>query len=204
MTPPLPRLLLVTHRHLVPDLAQAVGRALEGAPPGTAAVLLREKDLSGGPLLDLACRIGSLARAAGAPWLVSDRADVAAAAGAAGVHLPERGLAPTDARRLLGAGAIVGRSVHWCPEETGTAGADYLLFGPVFPTPGKTAVGPEALAEVTARSPLPVYAVGGITPERVPEVLAAGAAGVACIRAVFGARDPAAATEALLARLDVG
>jgi thiamine-phosphate pyrophosphorylase len=104
---------------------------------------------------------------------VSERADVAAAVGA-GVHLPERGLAVADARRLVG---LVGASIH-APRETG---ADYAMLGPIFETPGK---GPP-LGVSALRGPGVIFAVGGIDgPERARACVDAGAHGVAVIRAV--------------------
>ena len=106
------RLLLVTDRRLSGDLPGAVARALSGAPPGEVGVILREKDLPGRPLLALARRLREVTAGHQAPLLVADRADVARAAGADGVHLPARGLPPVDARRLLGPEAWITHSVH--------------------------------------------------------------------------------------------
>jgi thiamine-phosphate diphosphorylase len=123
------------------------------------------------------------------PLLVSDRVDVALAAGAAGVNLPEAGLAVADARSLLGAERLVGRSVHSVEgaAEAAAAGADFLLLGPVFPTPthpGHPGLGLETLAAaVTAAGPgVAVLAVGGVDRERAGACREAGAAGFAAIR----------------------
>jgi thiamine-phosphate pyrophosphorylase len=193
------RLYLVTDRHMVPDPVSAVRAALSGLPPGVAAVQLREKDLSAAALLELACRLLPICKAAAAPLLVNDRLDVARAALADGVHLPSRGLPVAQARALLGPGRIVGISCH-APGEIAAAhrdGADFALFGPVWDSPGKTARGVAALAEAVRASPLPVLAIGGVTAETAPRAMEAGAAGVACIRAVLAARDPAAAAREL-------
>jgi thiamine-phosphate pyrophosphorylase len=121
------------------------------------------------------------------PVLVSDRLDLALAAGAAGVNLPEVGLAVGDARALLGPGPLVGRSVHSLPgiDEAAAGGADFVLLGPIFPTPTHPAsrgLGIELLAAGAARSPIPVLAIGGVDRERAERCLAAGAAGYAAIR----------------------
>lgn len=121
------------------------------------------------------------------PVLVNDRCDVALAAGAAGVHLPESGLPVAAARRLLGAGRLVGRSVHSleAARAAQAEGADYVLWGPVFATPthpGRPPLGLEALRRLCAAVNLPVLAVGGVTGERARECREAGAAGFAGIR----------------------
>lgn len=121
------------------------------------------------------------------PVLVSDRVDLALAAGAAGVNLPEAGLAVADARALLGPGPLVGRSVH-SPEgaaAAAAAGADFLLLGPVFATPthpDEPGLGLPLLARVATASPVPVLAIGGVDRERAELCLVAGAAGYAAVR----------------------
>jgi len=134
----------------------------------------------------------SLCRAAVRPAtvLVNARLDVALAAGAEGAHLPADEVSIAALRHRCGAKPILGRSTHR-PEEVERAsldGADYVTFGPIFATPGKTPVGLDALAEAVAAG-LPVLALGGVFPERFAEVAARGAVGVAGIR-MF--RDPAA------------
>jgi thiamine-phosphate pyrophosphorylase len=193
------RLYLITDRRLVPDLAYPVRAALSALPPGTAAVQLREKDLPAARLLELARRLVPICKAASAPLLVNDRVDVALASGADGVHLPARGLPVAQARELLGPGKLVGVSCH-APAEIAFAhagGADFALFGPVWDSPGKTARGLAALEDAVRASPLPVLAIGGITNETARLAMDAGASGVACIRAVLGAPDPAAAAREL-------
>jgi thiamine-phosphate diphosphorylase len=121
------------------------------------------------------------------PVVVSARIDVALAAGAAGVHLPERDLPPAAARHLLG-GALLGRSVHSLAGARAAAeeGADYVVYGPVFVTRShseRTPVGLDALARLAAAVPIPVLAIGGVDRERAAECLTAGAAGYAAISA---------------------
>jgi thiamine-phosphate pyrophosphorylase len=193
------RLYLVTDRRLVPDLPAAVHEALSAIPPGSAAVQLREKDLAARELLELLRRLVPICRAAGAPLLVNDRADLARLSGADGVHLPSRGLPVAQARALLPPGALLGVSCHSEAEIASghREGADFAVFGPVWDSPGKPARGLAALASATRAAPLPVFAIGGVTAERAPRIIEAGARGVACIRAVFGAADPAAAAREL-------
>ena len=122
------------------------------------------------------------------PVVLSSRADVALAVGAAGVHLPEADIPVAGARRLLGAGRLVGRSVHSpaAAVEAAGAGADYLVFGPVYETashPGIPAAGLDALREVCRAVPVPVLAIGGVDFDRAEECVRAGAAGFAGIGA---------------------
>ena len=192
------RLILVTDRRATDrDLLEVVEAAL-GA--GLPAVQLREKDLPGRPLLALAERLRAATARTGALLFVNDRIDVALAAGADGVQLGTGSVPVEVARRLLPPGALVGVSTH-APGEAATA-ADFGLFGPVWETPSKAgAQGAARLGDAVRAAAIPVLAIGGVTAERVPAVRAAGAAGVAVIRAILAAPDPGAATRALLAAL---
>ncbi len=189
------RIYLVTDRRAISDLPGAVAAALSVLPIGTAAVQLREKDLSPAELLELARTLLPLCRSAKAPLLVNSRLEVVKAARADGVHLPADGPPVGDARRHLGPGALIGRSCHSKEEVARAAqeGADFAVFGPVWETPGKKAQGMTALHEATQAASLPVFAIGGVTPARAKRALNAGAYGVACIRNILGAENPAAA-----------
>jgi thiamine-phosphate pyrophosphorylase len=197
------RLYLVTDRHATR------GRPLPGLietclDAGLRAVQLREKDLVGGALLALARELRRLTARHEARLLVNDRVDVALAVEADGVHLPGGGLPPDVARRLLGTGRLLGVSTHSPAEAAaaGSGGADFAVFGPVYDTPSKrpygAPLGLDALADACRRARVPVLAIGGVTAACVPEVRAAGAAGVAVIRALLEAEDPARATKELL------
>ncbi len=198
----LPVVHLITDRALEPDPAARAAAALAGIPPGRVAVHLREKDLGGAALLSLARALAAACHARGQLLLVNDRLDVALAAGADGVHLPSSGVPPRDARRLVGDAAIVGVSCHSADDvrRARDGGASYATFGPVYETPSKRRYGPPpgiAALREAARLGLPLVALGGVAPERVAEARAAGAAGVAAIRAWLEAADPAAAVRAL-------
>jgi thiamine-phosphate pyrophosphorylase len=197
-----PLVHLITDRRLAPDLAARAGAALEGLPPGTCAVHLREKDLGGRALLDLARALALACRARGQLLLVNDRLDVALAAGADGVHLPSAGVPPADARRLLGPGALVGVSCHSADDvrRARDGGASFATFSPLFDTPSKRAFGPPLGLEplrAAAALGVPLVGLGGIDAARAAEVRAAGAAGVAAIRAWLSGPDPAATVRAL-------
>lgn len=194
------RLYLITDRRLVADLPRAIDRALSGVPRGGAAVQLREKDLGARALLELAHRAAEVCERHGAPLLVNDRIDVAIASGADGVHLAGGSVGATDVRALM-PGAIVGASCHTEADLAARAGADFALFSPVFPSPGKgPAVGLDALREA-ARAGVPVFALGGVDASNAAACAAAGAHGVAAIRSWLAADDPAAACEALYAEV---
>ncbi|HEY8022818.1 MAG TPA: thiamine phosphate synthase [Thermoanaerobaculia bacterium] len=162
--------------------------ALGGA--GVEAVQIREKALDDRALYDLVHRSRALLPA-GVRLLVNGRLDVALAAGADGAHLPAGGVPLAALRRRFGPGVLLGRSTHR-PEEVEAArrdGADYVTFGPVYPTPSKQRFGAppglHGLADAVSRisgAEMPVYALGGVTLERLAEVASAGARGAAGIR----------------------
>ena len=140
--------------------------------------------------------------ACGGLLLVNDRADVAAAGLAHGVHLGTRSLRPDQVRPFVGERVLIGFSAHGGAEIEAAArqGADYVSLSPVWPTsskPGAAALGPELARRLTAAAPLPVVWLGGIDAARVPEC--AAAAGIAVVSAVCAADDPTAAAAALVA-----
>jgi thiamine-phosphate pyrophosphorylase len=201
-------LYLITDRRQVhggKGLVEAVGRALDG---GVRAVQLREKDLTAAELYPLARELRELTRSFEARLLINDRVDLALAVEADGVHLGGHSLPVSVVRRLLGPDKLLGVSTHRCEEilASARAGADFVTFGPVWYTPSKAAFGEpaglEKLRQACAASPLPVFALGGVTAERIPEVLAAGAAGAGVISALLSDSDPADAAADLLFRLN--
>ena len=194
---------LITDRRLAPDLVARAEAALRGLPPGAAALHLREKDLGGRALLALARALRDACAVAGQRFLVNDRLDVALACGADGVHLPSAGVPPVDARRLLGPRALIGVSCHSEADvlRAREGGASYATFGPILDTPSKRAYGaPVGLDALRAavRLGLPLVALGGVDARSAPLARAAGAHGVAAIRAWLLGTDPAAAVRALL------
>ncbi len=173
----------------------AVTRALDAGLP---AVQLREKDLPGRPLLELADALRRATARTGALFFVNDRVDVALAVGADGVHLGEGSMPAEAVRGLVPPGTAIGVSTHAAGAVP--AEADFAFFGPVWETPAKTgAQGVDRLRAAIAASPVPVLAIGGVDWKRAGEARAAGAAGVAVIRAILSANDPALATRELLA-----
>ncbi|MEX2270885.1 MAG: thiamine phosphate synthase [Vicinamibacterales bacterium] len=184
-----PRVLLVTDsRRLVPGAAidarlHALERqAREAFAAGVDAVQIRERDLDGAALFDLTRAIAALGRV-----VVTDRVDVAVAAGASGVHLRADGPEPARVRPLLAPGMTLSRAVHDAAEAArfgGDAALDWLIAGPAFETeskPGRAPLGPDGVRTIARASRLPVVAIGGVTPANARDLLAAGAAGVAAI-----------------------
>lgn len=142
---------------------------------------LREKDLSSGDLLRLGHQVAEVTRNAGAQLFINDRVDIALAVGADGVHLRTSSFSPEEARDFA-RDLIIGASVHNAGEAFDKQKADFLLFGPVFQTPGKPEKGLDELRTITSEVDCPVYAVGGITPDNADACFDAGAFGVAAIR----------------------
>jgi thiamine-phosphate pyrophosphorylase len=199
------QLHLITDRKRSPgDLVAAVRRALQG---GVDWVQVREKTAPAADVYVLAREVSGICRAAGAGLLINDRIDVALAVGAAGVHLARKSLPPEVARGLLASGQLLGCSVHSLEEAVGAvrAGADYVTFGNVFATGSHSGFPPKGLAtleRVVEVVEVPVLAVGGITADNLPGVLATGCAGVAVIGAILAAPDPAEAAAAFRIVLD--
>jgi thiamine-phosphate pyrophosphorylase len=152
-------------------------------------VQLREKNLTTRTLYELVARSVEITRGTETRLLINDRADVAKAAGAAGVHLAVQSLEAEVIRRAFDPSFLIGVSAHSFAEAQAArdGGADFAVFGPVFDTPSKRSYGAplglEALREAAQKlSPFPLLALGGITNENAPETLRAGASGVAAIR----------------------
>jgi thiamine-phosphate pyrophosphorylase len=201
------RLYLVTDRSLRPD-GDLVAVVRDCLAAGLPAVQVREKDLAAAALAALCRSLLPLTRAAGARLVVNDRADVALAVGADGVQRTGTSLPVADLRAVAGGRLLIVASVHAEDEAVAAAeaGADWIVFGPVHDTPSKRRYGPPqglARLERVARAvPVPVIAIGGITPARVADVMAAGARGVAVISAILAAPSPADATRRFLEALD--
>ena len=179
-------------------------RAAAAAFGGATMIQLRLKEESARSLVEIARTIRVMVP--DVPLVVNDRADVALAAGAAGVHVAVDDLAPALLRGIVPPGFIIGASVGSDDEVARAAGADYVGIGPVYGTGSKpdagAAIGAARFGELATRCALPAVAIGGITSERVAEVMAAGASGVAVISALFGASDPTQAARAIRSALD--
>lgn len=197
----LARLLLITDRTLMqPTFEVALLSALRG---GARLVHLREKDIAPREVLSLVYKAQRLAEVYGAKLLVNARADIARAAHLEGVHLPENDLSPRDARSTLGQHALCGVSTHSLEtaQRAAQEGADYIVFGPIFPTrshPESQGCGLEMLSAVANEVKIPVFAIGGIDANNARDCRHAGAHGVAVIRAVWQSDHVEAAVRQLV------
>lgn len=197
---------------LVPDAVagadgfRAAARRLRAAGRDRLALHLRLREATDRRLHALAAALAGEAREAGGWCVVNGRPDVALAAGARGAQLGAGALPVAEARRAVGDRVALGASVHG-PRAARRAvadGANFLLLGTIFPSashPGRPGAGPARVA-ASRDAGAPILAVGGVTPERVPAVLGAGAHGVAVLSGVWSADRPAAAAGRYLAALD--
>jgi thiamine-phosphate pyrophosphorylase len=189
---PLPRLMVVSsgkehlsHSGLPLKQAEIIARSAQ-----PVIFQLREKSLATNALLQLCLSIVPLFNNGESILAINERFDVALAAGAGGVHLPESSC-PADAVRKAARGLLAGQSAHseTAALNTASAGLDYLLFGPVFHTPSKELFGPpqglDRLKNICSKIRIPVFAVGGITPDKVPACIENGAYGVAALAPFF-------------------
>lgn len=185
---------LITDRHQIRSgsLADVCRAALHA---GVRAIQVREKDLPTRSLLTIARELLELTTRAGAHLIINDRIDLALVLGTREVHLPVRSASPAIARRLLGDRALIASSAHSADEaiRAEDAGADFVVLGPIFETPTKRAFGPpiglKELQRARKGCRIPLFGIGGITPERVSEVRSAGAHGVAVVSSVMSAVD---------------
>jgi thiamine-phosphate pyrophosphorylase len=174
---------------------------------GVDVVQLRDKELEARPLIARARLAAVVCREYGVPFVLNDRPDLALEVGADGVHVGQDDAPVSLARRILGPGAIVGLSTH---SETDLAGAlsedvSYLSAGPVEPTPtkpGRTGTGLGYVTLASARSSVPVFVTGGVTPERIPALVAAGIRHFVVVRYLTEAPDARRAARALREAID--
>jgi thiamine-phosphate pyrophosphorylase len=187
-----------------PHLAEFVAACIAG---GVDVVQLREKHLEARALLKRARLVGDVCRSLGVPFVLNDRPDLALEAGADGVHVGQDDAPVSLARRILGPDAIVGLSTHGADDLAAAASEDvtYISAGPVEPTPtkpGRPGTGLGYATVASKRSPVPVFVTGGVTPERVPVLAAAGVRHFVVVRFLTEAPDAAAAARALRDAID--
>jgi thiamine-phosphate pyrophosphorylase len=195
--------------YVAPENAEPVTRALLAG--GADFLQLRAKGRPTEEIERLARILLPLCREAGVPFIVNDHPAIAAAVGADGVHIGQDDGSLAAVREIVGAGMTVGRSTH-SPEQARAAlaeGFDYIGFGPLFPTPtklGRPGIGLENIPAVQAEvgGKIPVFCIGGIKRENLPEVLAAGARNVVIVSDLLTAPDVAAAVRAVKSRLAGG
>lgn len=188
------RLLLVTDRHQIHgrSLLTVLSQAIQA---GVQAIQLRERDLSTGELLSLAGEIQAMVTPGAVSLVINDRVDLAMALGLDGVHLRADSLPSHSVRQIIGPHRLIGVSTHSAEDvrRASQGCADYVVLGPIFDTPSKRSFGSplglDLLADVCRNSSIPIFAIGGITCERVREVRQAGAHGVAVIGALLTRND---------------
>jgi thiamine-phosphate pyrophosphorylase len=201
--------------YLITDRTQTKGRDLlwvleQALDAGVKAIQLREKDLGGRDLFSLAEKLSKLCQSYRSALFINERIDIALAVAAAGVQLGTGSVPVPIARKLLGAHKMIGVSTHFLDEamEAQEGGADFVLFGPVYLTPSKTAYGaPQGLnrlKEIVEKISLPVYAIGGVKLDYIPDLRRVGVFGIALISAIIGSDSPKAATNELLRAMASG
>ena len=199
-----------TRLHLLTDAREgrdALGIVAAAVGAGARVVQVRRKGCTDRELYEFAARVVGVCDEGGASCIVNDRVDIALAVGAAGTHLGADDLPVEAARRVGGRGHLVGGTARDPARaaELVAAGADYLGVGPAYATSTKEGLpgplGAGGVAAVACAVDVPVIAIAGVTVDRVPELHAAGAHGVAVVAAVSGAADPGEATRALLRAL---
>ena len=175
-----------------PDLDAFIGACIAG---GVDVVQLRDKHLDAGPLTLRAALARRVCRDLGVPFIMNDRPDIALDVEADGVHVGQDDVTPALCRRILGNEAIVGLSTH-APHELDAAGAepvDYVSVGPVSATPtkpGRPGTGTDYVRYAADRAVRPWFITGGVAPDRIPELVAAGAERFVVVRLLTEATDP--------------
>ena len=201
----IPTLLLITDPDQPGGPVAPMLEALSAVAPGKVALQLRAKNTPDGQLLRWAKELRRASERAGALLLINGRVDIALASGADGVHLPEQGVAPNEARALLGRGALIGASRHDARglDLAEKEGADYATLSPIGRVPGKTPpLGVDGFKTVLSDRALPVLALGGIQEPDVALLLRAGAHGIALRNTVRADRNPAEQVRRWLHLLD--
>jgi len=194
--------LITSGRQTLAETLQVAAAAARG---GVDYLHIREKQRSARELLEWVEALSQLFPRE--RILVNDRLDVALAASCAGVHLAYHSLPPQLAKKLLAPQYLLGQSVHSLEEaeQAERAGVSYVLYGHVYESgskPGLAPRGTQELRQIAKRLRIPLIAIGGIKPEHVPELLAAGCAGIAVLSGIAAAADPQAAARAYRHALD--
>lgn len=202
----MPRLYVILDAAMLTQPAGETAKKLIDA--GVQLLQYRDKKAVAREFWSKSREIAEVARKAGCSFFVNDRPDIAYLAGANGVHVGQEDLDAEQARAVVGPERWVGVSTHNLKqfEEAAATSADYIAVGPIFPTSSKVnpdpVVGTELLSRVRSLTRKPIVAIGGITLERAPEVLQAGADSVAVISDILQAKDPTAKTREYIQRLE--
>jgi thiamine-phosphate pyrophosphorylase len=179
---------------------------------GAGVIQLRDRSLSDDELVAAAGRFRAVADEHDALFILNDRPDLVEACGADGVHVGQEDASPAEARATMRSGALLGLSTHSreqiaAAHALGDGGPDYISVGPVWETPtkpGRPAAGLELVETAAGIARLPWFAIGGIDPDNVGEVIAAGARRIVVVRAIRDADDPAAVARTLREAIEAG
>jgi len=191
---------------VLPERAEETAGQLLTA--GVRILQLRAKGLGSGDFLRLACRIRGLAQESGAIFIVNDRADIAVASGADGLHLGQSDIPVEDARRLLGRDKLIGISTHSLEQarHANETAADYVSFGPVFATTTKAGAGPclgiALLREARGVVEKPLVAIGGIRAGNLSDVMGCGVDAVAVISYILKSPRPGEKAKEIISVMD--
>ena len=202
----MPRLYVILDAGMLTGPARDIAKKLIEA--GIRILQYRDKKAAARDLWSTSSAIAEVAQGTACSFFVNDRPDVAYLAGASGVHIGQEDLPIEQARALVGPARWVGVSTHSIKqfEEAAATSADYIAVGPVFPTRSKAnpdpVVGAELVRRVRPLTRKPVVAIGGITLDRAPEVIAAGADSVAVMSDILLAKDPAMRAREYILRLE--
>jgi len=202
----MPRLYVILDAGMLTEPARDTAKRLIAA--GVQLLQYRDKKAGVREQFSESRAIADVAREAGCSFFVNDRPEVAYLSGASGVHVGQEDLSPEQARAIIGPDRWVGVSTHNLKqfEQATVTSADYIAVGPIFPTSSKAnpdpVVGTELLRRVRALTRKPIVAIGGVTLDRAPEVLAAGADSVAVISDILQAKDPASRAREYILRLE--
>ncbi len=202
----LPRLYVILDATLLNNSPHDCAKELAAA--GVRLLQYRDKAASARDLLETSCKLVSSLNSYGSSLIVNDRPDVAALAGAAGVHVGQEDLDPQQARAVVGEEMCVGVSTHNLEQfrRAASTSADYIAVGPIFATTSKAnpdpVVGLELIRQVRLLTDKAIIAIGGITVDRAASIIAAGADSVAVIRDVLCAAKPAEQARRFLETLD--
>lgn len=195
---------IVDFGYVAPEAVSDVAEKLLSG--GADVIQLRAKGIDLETIAAAAKKIIPLCKAAGIPFILNDYPDLAAGLGADGVHIGQEDGSIHDVRSRIPEGMVIGRSTHSLAQakQALADGADYIGFGPLFPTPtkaGRPAIGLEEISEMedAVGKHIPAFCIGGIKPENIPQIIAAGARRCVVVSHLLLARDIAAATRAVRA-----
>ncbi len=203
---PLPRLYLLTDRHNTSQrpLTTVISQAAEA---GLRLIQIREKDLDTRQTIELIHTLKPLITQYDGKVLLNDRIDLAIALDADGVHLRSNSLPLPLARRIMGKDKLIGISTHSVTDaqKAEDEGADFVVLGPIYDTPSKriygSPLGLDTLGAACQSCRLPIFAIGGMKPENVHNVMSSGAYGIAVISSILQAADVPSLTQQLLSQL---